>query len=94
MYDRKVACTVCPDVGDIQKGGNELTMELCTDGLVRGSYRGELILFNANEFGTVEQYDIVLEAFYFEKTMKQDFEWNALKWSSVRLNNSPKLSGE
>ncbi len=94
MYDRKIACTVCPDVGDIQKGGNELTMELCTDGLVPGSYRGELILFNANEFGTVEQYDIVLEAFYFEKTMKQDFEWNALKWSSVRLNNSPKLSGE
>ncbi len=94
MYDRKVACTVCPDVGDIQKGGNELTMELCTDGLVPGSYRGELILFNANEFGTVEQYDIVLEAFYFEKSMKQDFEWNALKWSSVRLNNSPKLSGE
>lgn len=94
MYDRKIACTVCPDVGDIQKGGNELTMELCTDGLVPGSYRGELILFNANEFGTVEQYDIVLEAFYFEKSMKQDFEWNALKWSSVRLNNSPKLSGE
>lgn len=94
VYDRKVACTVCPNVGDIQKGDNELTMELCTDGLVPGNYRGELILFNANEFGTVEQYDIVLEAFYFEKIKKQDFEWNAMKWSSVRLEDSPKLSSD
>ena len=37
---------------------------------------------------------VVMDIEYFEKTMKQDFEWNALKWSSVRLNNSPKLSGE
>ena len=87
MFDRKVASAVCPDIGRISKGRNEVTVELNFSGLVEGTYRGELIVFDTNEFGTVKEYDIVLEAFFFEIENKAEFSWNQLKWGSVRLND-------
>lgn len=85
MYDRKVASVLCRDIGAIRKGDNEVTLELSFAGLASGTYRGELIVFDTNEFGTVKEYDIVLEAFCFEMENKLEFTWNQLKWGPVRL---------
>ena len=85
MYDRKVASAICPDVGKIRKGENTIDLELTFQGLVEGVYRGELIVFNYNEFGTVKEQDIIPEAFYFEVEHPTDYTWNQLKWGSVML---------
>ena len=90
LYDRKVASTLCPDIGAVHKGTNTVELELCFKGLVGGTYRGELILFEFNEFGTVKEYDIITEAFFFEIEEKNDFTWNSLKWGSLRLSDMKK----
>ena len=87
MFDRKVASAICRDAGPIKTGFNEVTIEVCFKGLAEGDYRGELIVFDTNEFGTVKEYDIVLEAFYFEIKNELEFSWNQLKWGSVRLDD-------
>lgn len=92
IYDRKIASAVCGDVGDIRKGKNEVTISLCFKGLVEGTYRGELIIFDCNEFGTVKEHDIVLEAFYFEiHAPKEEYIWNSLKWGAMRLPDMKKV---
>lgn len=92
MYDRKIASALCRDIGALHKGKNEVTLELSLAGLAAGAYRGELIVFDTNEFGTVKEYDIVLEAFYFEMENKLEFTWNQLKWGSVRLRDISKAT--
>ena len=90
LYDRKVASAVCRNLGGIEKGKNEVTLNLCFAGLAEGTYRGELIVFDANDYGTVKEYDIILEAFYFEIENPLEFTWNQLKWGSVRLQDMQK----
>ena len=91
MYDRKVASKLCRDIGSIGRGTNTVRLQLTFDGLISGAYRSELIIFDTNEFGTVKEYDIVQEAFYFETENPLDFAWNQLKWSSIRLPEMKKL---
>ena len=90
MYDRKVASAICSQLGEIKKGMNEVTLEFDFGLLAGASYRAELIFFETNDFGTVKEHDIVLEAFYFEVERKMDFAWNQLKWGSVRLPDMQK----
>ena len=91
MNDTKVASAICPDIGTIRKGENEVTLSLSFNYLVTGSYRGEMIVFDTNDFGTVKEYDIVLEAFFFEIKRPEEFTWNPIKWSSVRLDDIEKM---
>ena len=90
MFDRKVASSLCMEIGTLEKGKNELVVGVDFSGLVPATYRGELILFNIDSFGTLHEQDIVLEAYYFELNSKKEFEWNQLKWGSVRLKDSVK----
>ena len=90
IYDRRVASALCTDIGAVHKGRNTVELELSFSGLVGGSYRSELIIFEYNEFGTVKEYDIVLEAFFFELKEKLEYTWNALKWGSIRLPDMKK----
>ncbi len=86
IYDRKIASAICDQVGSIHKGSNEVLVEVSFAGLTEGVYRGELIVFDSNDFGTVKEHDIILEAFYFEmKTPEESYMWNSLKWGAVRL---------
>ena len=89
-FDRKVASSVCYDIGPIHKGRNELVMGVDFSGLVPSEYRGELILFSFDEFGVLQEHDIVLEAYYFELEAVKHYEWNRLKWGSVRLKDPVK----
>lgn len=92
MYDRKIASCVCPDAGSLSKGDNTIELDICFAGLASGTYRAEMIAFSSNEFGTVKEYDIITEGFYFdiETEKKSDFEWNALRWGSIRLQDMVK----
>lgn len=93
MYDRKVASCVCPDAGSFRKGKNRVQLSINLKGLAAGSYRAEMIAFSSNEFGTVKEHDIVSEAFYFDiSSQSSGFEWNALRWGSVRLPDMEKIS--
>ena len=91
MFDRKVASAICPDIGAIHKGENEVTLGLSFGILTDGSFRGELIVFDTNEFGTVKEHDIIPEAFFFDIRRPQEFTWNQLKWGSVRLDDMVKI---
>ncbi len=91
MFNRKVASALCTDLGPLHKGKCEVTMELCFAGLVAGDYRGELIVFDTNDFGTVKEYDIITEAFFFEIHREQDLAWHQLNWGSVRLQDMKKV---
>ena len=91
MYDRKIASCVCPDAGAVKKGRNTVQLNISFKGLVSGTYRAEMIAFSSNEFGTVKEHDIITEGFFFDVTAKgSDFEWNALRWGSVRLPDMEK----
>lgn len=88
IYDRKIASAICDEVGTVKKGFNEVTLDVSFIGLAEGTYRGELIIFDNNEYGTVKEYDIVLEAFFFEiNRPKEAYMWNALNWGAVRLQD-------
>ena len=91
MYDRKIGSAICPNVGEIREGMNEVTLELSFSELIAGTYRGELILFETNEFGTFKEYDIVLEAFFFEIIRNMPFTWNQLKWGAIRMSDVKKV---
>lgn len=86
-YERKVASSVCVDAGDVTIGENEFEFNLDTQGLVEGSYRGELSLFVTNDFGSVREIDIIPDAFFFDIENESDFEWNVMKWGAVRLKD-------
>ena len=86
-YERKVASSICVDAGDVTLGENEFELSLNTEGLVEGSYRGELSLFISNDFGSVREIDIIPEAFYFDIEDESDFEWKVMKWGAVRLKD-------
>ena len=87
MYDRKIASSLCMDIGTLEKGENELVVGMSFAGMVPSSYRGELILFNIDSFGTLHEQDIVLEAYYFDLESRKEYEWNQLKWGSIRLKD-------
>ena len=87
VFDRKIASVVCTDVGTIEEGHNEVTLEIDFAGLVAGTYRGELILFTQSDFSGVTEHDIVLEAFWFDIDYRSKLLWNAFKWGSVRLRD-------
>ena len=88
MYNTKIASAICDDVGAVHKGVNEVTLDISFAGLAEDTYRGELIVFDNNDYGTIKEYDIILEAFFFEvhhPSMK--YTWNTRKWGSVRLTD-------
>ena len=92
IYDRKVASAICDDIGSLHKGFNETTLDLTFSGLVEGAYRGELIAFDSNDYGTVKEHDIILEAFFFEiQSPKEANMWNALRWGAVRLQDMKRI---
>ena len=92
MFDRKVASSICSNIGDIHKGRSELVVSVDFSGLVPGSYRGEIIVFSYDEFGVLMELDIVLEAFFFDLEGKTEVDWNQLKWGSVRMKDLTKKS--
>ena len=88
MYDRKIASAVCMDAGKLCPGRNQTELELSFNGLIPGDYRGEIVLFETNEFGTIKEHDVIPETFHFEVTAeKEDSVWNALNWGAFRMNN-------
>ena len=87
VYDRKIASGICMDVGTVEKGENEVTLEIDFAGLVPGTYRGELIFFTQSDFSGVTEHDIVLEGFWFDIDYKSNLTWNAFKWGSIRLRD-------
>ena len=91
MYDRRTASAVCTDAGPMHKGRNTFELSLSFTGLAAGTYCTHLIVFDTNEFGTVKEYDIIPEAFWFEMIHPLEFTWNPLKWGPVRLQDMQKL---
>lgn len=90
-YDRSVASSFCPNIGAIRKGDNTVQLNMKFKGLAPGSYRAQMVVFSSNEFGTVKEHDNIEEAFFFDLTTESnEFEWNALRWSSVRLPDMEK----
>ena len=87
VYDRKIGSSICNDIGTIEVGENELTLDIDFSGLAAGTYRGELILFTASNIGGVTEHDIVLEGFWFDVDYTSEFQWNAFKWGAVRLRD-------
>ena len=87
IYDRKIASSICVDAGDIAIGENELLVDVSLKGLVAGNYRGEMILFETNEFGSPNEIDIIPEAFFFDVLEDSSLSWNAMRWGSVRLED-------
>lgn len=85
IYNRKIASAVCPDIGTLHEGDNEFVLDLRFSGLVSGTYCGELIVFSIDDFGAVREYDIILQAYYFELMNAGKSVWSALRWGSVRL---------
>ena len=86
-YDRKIASGICVDVGTIEKGESEVTLEIDFAGLVAGTYRGELIFFTQNGVSGVTEQDIVIEGFWLDIDYPSVPIWNAFKWGSVRLRD-------
>lgn len=87
MYDRMIASSICLEIGTVEIGKNELVVGVDFSGLVPATYRGSLILFSYDEFGVLQEHDIVLEAYYFELKNSHPIEWNQLRWGSVRLKD-------
>lgn len=87
IYDRKIASSICFDAGDIKIGENELLVKINIKGLVAGNYRGEMILFETNDFGSVNEIDIIPEAFFFDVVEGSSLNWNAMRWGSVRMED-------
>lgn len=92
IYNRKIGSAICDNVGSVHIGVNEVTLDISFEGLAEGTYRGELIIFDNNDYGTIMEYDIVLEAFFFElKHPPMEYNWNARKWGAVRLTDMKKI---
>ena len=87
IYDRKIASSICFDAGDIKIGENELLVKINIKGLVAGNYRGEMILFETNDFGSVNEIDIIPEAFFFDVVEGSSLNWNAMRWGSIRMED-------
>ena len=85
--DRPVASSVCTDLGTIREGQNEFVVDFDFTGLIEGTYKTDMTIFSTNDFGACKEYDVVVEGFNFDINRKFDFQWNALKWGSVRLKN-------
>ncbi len=86
-YGRKIASGICTDIGTVEKGENEINMDVDFTGLVAGTYRGELILFTLDKIRGVIEHDIVLEGFWFDVDYESEFRWNSFKWGAVRLHD-------
>lgn len=85
--DRPIASAICMDLGTVREGKNEFTVDFDFTGLIEGTYKTEMTIFATNDFGSCKEYDVVIEGFNFDISHKFDFQWNALKWGSVRLKD-------
>ena len=92
IYDRKIASSICVDAGDIKIGENELMVKINIKGLVAGNYRGEMILFETNDFGSVNEIDIIPEAYFFDVVEGSSLNWNAMRWGSIRMEDIKRVN--
>ena len=92
IYDRKIASSICVDAGNIKIGENELMVKINIKGLVAGNYRGEMILFETNDFGSVNEIDIIPEAYFFDVVEGSSLNWNAMRWGSIRMEDIKRVN--
>ena len=78
------------DLGAVGEGERNIyRMTFDTRQLTRGKYKVYLVLFERNEFGTCQDHDLVLPAFYFEIQDGGEITWNASQWGHVRFGDMP-----
>lgn len=76
---------------DIELGSTEANMEKVfrmkfdTSVLTRGKYQTCLVLYEKNEFGTLNHYDVIVSAFSFEIEDKIDITWDTVWWGHIKL---------
>ena len=85
--DRLLGSSLCLDLGTIHEGKNFFTVDFDFSGFVEDTYKTEMVIFSTNDFGSTKDYDIVLDGFCFDIVRKQDVQWNALKWGTIRLKD-------
>lgn len=80
------------ELGIMQKNeAKTFRMKFDTSLLTRGKYQVCLVLYEKNEFGTFDNYDVILPAFTFEVFDNLEIAWDTIRWGHVRL---PDLSCE
>lgn len=60
-------------------------MCLDTSLFTRGIYQVCLVLFEKNDLGTFDNYDVILPAFIFEIQDKIEIAWDTSRWGHIRL---------
>lgn len=56
-----------------------------TSSLTRGKYQVNFIVYEKNALGIQNDYDIVLQAFYFEIVDQIDIDWKGKAWGHIKL---------
>lgn len=64
-------------------------MRFDTGMLTRGKYKVFIVLFERNEYGTCQDHDLVLPAFYFEVSDCEKITWNTNAWGHVCFPEMP-----
>ncbi|MBR5126507.1 MAG: ATP-binding cassette domain-containing protein [Oscillospiraceae bacterium] len=76
------------DLGAVSEGEQHTyRMTFDTHQLTRGKYKVFLVLFERNEFGTCQDHDLVLPAFYFEMQDGGEITWNTSQWGHIRFQD-------
>lgn len=74
------------ELGTMQKGDLKVfRMHFDTSLLTRGTYQICLVLYERNEFGTFDNYDVILPAFIFEIQDKIEIVWDTIRWGHIKL---------
>ena len=91
-YADDVPVGTIPDLnmGEIREGTEHTyRMTFDTKQLTRGKYKVYIVLFERNEFGTCQDHDLILPAFYFEIQDGGEITWNTTQWGHVRFADIP-----
>ena len=60
-------------------------MNFDTSWLTRGLYQICLVLYEKNEFGAFDNYDIILPAFTFAIQDEIDIAWDSVHWGHIKF---------
>ena len=90
--DTPLGMTTTDPVIESKKGENEMILRFDTSLIAKGTYKVRLVLYTINKFGTEKIYDVIDNAFTFEKNIDQsvinNMNWNHSVWGHCFL---PKL---
>lgn len=74
------------ELGIMKKNSLKLfRMQLDTSLFTRGVYQTCIVLFERNDFGTFDNYDVILPAFTFEIQDKIEIAWDSIRWGHIKL---------